>query len=215
MDEAGIPEAWRAAAEEVRAHLTALRGGGVFLSPTDAWQLVRWLEQGVSVSAIAIALERAALARRDSRGKMPLSLMSAKRHLGKEARGFFHPAPPARGGEPPLAPVVRAMQLVPATFDAQPRARLEPALLAVVDRGEEGVRQALAAIREFLDGAWDAAGADRQAGWRAEAVEELGDLLALVDEGTGPALIEEAARDRLRARYPALTAATLRELLLP
>ncbi|MEQ1507375.1 MAG: hypothetical protein ABMB14_34420, partial [Myxococcota bacterium] len=182
--------------------------GGVFLSSSDAWQLVRWLEAGVEVGAILGALERAAEARRKARSRTPLSLVAANRHLGRPGRvGLDATGVP---GEPPLAPIVRALAVTPAT---PARQDLDRALLAVDDWGEGGVRQALAAVRAFLDRVWDGLGAEGRAQLRAEALVELGDLASLVDEGTLPALIDETARDRVRQRYPSLTAATLAHLL--
>src|SRR5688572_10814634 len=46
-EDSPIPAHYREAAEEVRAHLCALRGGGLFLSPMDSWKLVQWLDRGV------------------------------------------------------------------------------------------------------------------------------------------------------------------------
>ena len=55
------PDPIEAAAEEVRAHLVALRGGAPFLSPGDARLLLRWLDtEGAEASrAVRQAMERA------------------------------------------------------------------------------------------------------------------------------------------------------------
>ncbi|MEQ1569082.1 MAG: hypothetical protein ABMA64_25825 [Myxococcota bacterium] len=215
-DPAEIPEAWRDAAEEIRAHLCALRGGAPFLSPADALQVFGWLEAGVPVPRVLLALERAAAARRVSRSRIPLSVVSAKRHLGRPSAGAFHRDTLPRGGEPPLAPVVRALELVPPSgYDEGHRAGVATALLGVTEPGEVGLRTAIAAVRTFFEGLWADAPPAVRAGWTAEAEAELGDLLALVDDGTRAALVEETARDRVRARYPTLTAATLAALLEP
>lgn len=208
-----VPESLQDAAEEVRAHLVALRGGAPFLSPNDAWQLMRWLEGGVRVADILQALERAAEARRRSRTRSPLSLAAARRHLGRPVKGSFPTGNPARAGEPPLAPLVRALAASPDGPHAEARRALEAALLAVTERGEAGERAGLAAVRAFLDRAWDATGPVGRARLQEEAREELGDLLYLLDEPTALALVEETARDRLRRGYPALTAASIRELV--
>ncbi|HMV67604.1 MAG TPA: hypothetical protein PKA64_12195, partial [Myxococcota bacterium] len=55
-----VPAAWVVAAERVRRHLVAARGGAPFLSPTDADLLVGWLESGVPVPTILGAIEAAA-----------------------------------------------------------------------------------------------------------------------------------------------------------
>lgn len=207
-----VPEEWKDAAEEVRAHLCAIRGGAPFLSPADVLVLLRWLEGGVPVAAVLLAIERAAEARRKARGKTPLSLVAAKRHLGRPIAGVFHRARPPRGGEEPLAPLVRTLRAVPSATDREARERLEAALLGIPGRDDEAQRKALAAVRAFLDEAWAALGDEGRARLRDEAAAGLGDLLHLVDEGTARALVEEAARDGLRRGYPALTAASIREL---
>lgn len=214
-DDPPIPAAWRRDAEEIRAHLCLLRGGGAFLSPSDAAQLLAWLEGGVAVGAILRALERAAEARRQARNRTPLSLVAAKRHLGRDSRGWFSRDLPkmARGGEPPLMPVVRALQGLGAPADGPPRRALVDALAAISGSDDEALRSALAAVRRFVEAVWEGLGDAGRATLRAEAEAELGDLLELVDPHRRAPLVEETARDRLRQRYPALTAATFSELL--
>lgn len=203
-----IPPGWRDDADEIRAHLCLLRGGGTFLSSADAWVLLRWFEAGVTVAEALYALERAADARRKKRARTPLSLVAANRHLGKPFRGAFHRDRPARGQEPVLAPAAWSLprDLAGPEVDALARA-----LLAVPD-AEDAPRLGLAAARTFFDAAWTALGDDGRGALREAARAELGDLLGLVDEAVGLALVEEAARDHLRQRYPALTAASLTEL---
>jgi hypothetical protein len=209
-----VPDEWRAAAEEIRGHLCLLRGGAPFLSPADTWQLVRWLEAGVPTGDVLRALERAAETRREKRGKTPLTLVAAKRHLGLPPKGrplFGGPVDPR---EAPLSPLVRLLEARPLdAFEAAAAERLCAALLAIEARDEEGLRLAVAAIREFFEAAWSAAGEADRAAWRARAVEDLGDLLGMIDEGLRPSLVEEAARDHFRQRHPALTAAAVTELL--
>lgn len=202
---------WREAAEEVRAHLTALRGGGAFLSPADAWQLVQWLEQGIDVTVVLIALERASEARRKKRTRVPLSLVAAKRHLGKPGRTPFRGPAPSR--ESPLASVVRSLQITPITVDGPARARLEKELLAIERKDPDGVRKAIAASRAFFEEVWDELGEAGREELRATARQELGDLALMVDEAELLDLVEEGARDALRTRYPALGAATFAALL--
>jgi len=209
-----VPAPWRDAAEEVRAHLVALRGGAPFLSPSDAWQLVQWLEHGVPVGDVLLALERAAEARRRQRRRTPLTLGAAKRHLGKPA----YPAAtawrealelPVSGG-PPLAPIARALRTREADGAAEELAR---ALEEIGERDAAGERLALAAIRAFVEARWLAVGELRRDALRTAARAELGDLLTLVDEPTGLALVEETARDLFRQSYPWLTVASVRAFL--
>ncbi len=208
-EESPIPAHYAEAAEEVRAHLCALRGGGLFLSPMDTWKLVQWLDRGVRVSDVLVALERAAAARRAARSHLPLALGAAARHLGRPGRSTAPRRP--RPGEPALAPLAPPRPEDPALAAAVDR--LTRVLHALDRRTEEGERHALAAIRVFLDEAWTAIGDDGRDRLREAARAELGDLLHLVDEPTGHALVEETARDHLRQRWPTLTAASVRDLL--
>ncbi len=173
----------------MRAHLVALRGGAPFLSPSDAWLLVQWLEAGVSVGDVLLALERAAEARRRRRSRIPLTLGAAKRHLGKPAYS------------------TRVRHRVGAAEDL---ARL----LEHIDRSDAAAeRHALAAIRTFVETRWNSLGEQRRDELRVLARADLGDLLRLVDEPTGLALVEETARDLFRQSYPWLTVASVRSFL--
>ena len=42
-----VPDAYRDAAEAVRAHLVSVRGGALFLSPADTLKLLEWLDRDV------------------------------------------------------------------------------------------------------------------------------------------------------------------------
>jgi len=203
-----VPDAFKEAAETVRAHLCALRGGAPFLSSSDAMQLLRWFESGVSTTAILLALERAADARRKRRSKVPLGLSHANRHIGRPTTPAPLPAAPLAAdvsAQGPFAPVVAALPL----SSSPAQAELCRRLLAIDGVGEPAVTRALAHVQIFLDRTFAELGDDGQATLRAEARERLGDLLDQVDETTEAALVDETARAVLRARYPALTVATL------
>lgn len=206
-----VPLQWRDAAEEVRAHLTTLRGGGPFLSPADSWQLVQWFEQGIDVKVVLLALERAAEVRRIKRSRLPLSLVAAKRHLGKSGQTPFRG--PSSPREPPLAAVVRTLLTVPPGADREARAELERELLSIERGDPDGFRRAVAAARTFFDDVWEALGSEGREQLRSEAHASLGDLAHMLDETELIDLVEEAARDALRARYPSLGAATFAALL--
>ena len=194
----------------MRAHLVCLRGGGLFLSSADALLLVQWLEAGVGVPRILKALERAAEARRARRSRFPLQLTHAKRHLDRPTSGVFR-SPPAADG-PPMGPVVRALGAAPSSAALSAlRAALE-ALPADADP-EALFRSAAAAARDFLDARWRELAASERQRLQAEALHGLGDLADLVDDDTREALVREGARDLLRAGYPALSAASLWEVV--
>jgi hypothetical protein len=112
----GVSPAHREAAEEVRDHLVCLRGGAPFLSPRDALALVRWLDDGVPVPVLLIALERAAARRRATRARTPLTLVALRPHL----------------------PAVRAPDPVPETWSDQLRDARRGAKRAWEQLDEEG-----------------------------------------------------------------------------
>jgi hypothetical protein len=205
-----VPPAWRDSAEEIRAHLCALRGGAPFLSPADALALVQWLEQGVDVADILRALERAARSRRDNNSRLPLSLVHARRHLGRPTRGAFHRAQVVPDAAQPLAPVIRALQLSPSS---PARDRLVVALRAIEPgSADEVVRAGLAAVRTFFDERWGELSRGERRALSDEARASLGDLIDMVEPHVAEELLEEATRDALRSGYPALTAASLWEV---
>jgi hypothetical protein len=210
-----VPEAYQRAAEEVRAHLVALRGGAPFLSPDDARLLVDWLDQGISVALILRALERAAESRRKRRSRIPLSLRHAKRHLGKATRGRLTAVDlAALVQDHPLTPLVDALR---AASREDSRAEAVISLAAGLhalpaDDAETLLRGALAEVRRFFTHAWETLDeVDR--GRRLEQAREAYADAEGIDEATLLAAIEEHARDGLRRDYPLLTAATLWDLV--
>jgi len=204
-----VPASHRQAAEEVRQHLVCLRGRGLFLSSADSLQLVQWLDAGVAVPAILRALERAAEARRRKRSKVPLRLSHAKRHLGRPTPGHFARERPVGPGTP-MAPVVRALEV---TASTPARAALQATLDGLRgDDAEQVFRLAAAAVRAFLEARWRELGDAERRSLEQQAHQELGDLAHMVDDDTVRELVAEGARDRLRAGYPALSAASLWEV---
>ena len=81
-----IPNEYRDACEQVREHLVSLRGRAPFLSPADVMVLLDWLDAGVSVVSILLAIERLAESRKKRASRAPFTLSKAKRHLGKPAK---------------------------------------------------------------------------------------------------------------------------------
>jgi len=72
-------------------------------------------------------------------------------------------------------------------------------------------RRAAAAVRSFLEARWRELGDAERRSLEEQALQELGDLAHMVDDDTVRELVAEGARDRLRAGYPALSAASLWE----
>ncbi len=211
-----VPKTRQEAAEEVRAHLVALRGGAPFLSPTDSQRLVEWLEGGVSVGDILTALELAAEKRRKKRSRVPLALRHAKPYIGKPAKGVF--AKVMRAPQPgihPLKPMVDAL-VAAASADSRPiRLKTLAAELFILspDDPEDLVRGGLKCIRTFFIDSWNALPEPDRTSRCADAQKTLLDDAVGTDDATMVRLAEELARDRLRREYPMLSAGSLWDLV--
>lgn len=201
-------------AEEVRAHLAALRGGGLFLSPADARLLARWLDDGVTVGAILVALERAVEARRRRRSRVPLALSHARPHLGKAGSVAPLSTPVVSSipgaSEAPLAPLAAACRAAAAPPHDDALSRLADRLEAVSGEDPEAVARAgLEHVRAFFEACWEALGDIGRAAALANARQDLAALAGSVGEAELERLAEEVARDSLRGTWPFLTLATL------
>ena len=207
------------AAEAVRKHLVALRGGAPFLSPDDSSLLDTWLRDGWSGPQIIHALERAADARRKRPQRLPLTLRSARPHLGKAHRGALRTAadrpPEPAAAAHPLAPLAAALRERPADDPRHDqRDALADALLALpVDDPQLLEARAQTLCRDFLLRAWT-----EMEDWeREERLDDARQSLHAVREVLSAAAFEssaeEVARDQLRQAYPLLSAATIRQLL--
>jgi len=181
-------------AEEVRAHFVALRGGAPFLSSADGVLLLDWLEAGVPVARILLAVELTAQRRRARRARRPFTLRECARALSTSATSARPPRespPPVRPDPAPLgpdpAPVIAAIAALP---QGEPEAR---------------ARAACALARAFHESAWIALGEAREV-LLTEAAAELPGLAEVLGQDAFAAMCEEIARDRVRARYPELTA---------
>ncbi len=206
LDDGSVPDEIRERAEQVRAHFVMLRAGGPFLSPTDAACLVRWLDEGIPVSRLIVALEQAAAARRKSRSRAPFYLSRAQPYLRRES------APAPRPAEAPAPLTARPLTLL---HDAL--AALAPdaadALGDVDGPPEAQFREAMALIRDAFDRAWLEMAAPERDRRTAAAARPLRDFREELDDLAWEQLVEEGARDALRAEHPALSAMAIHGLL--
>ena len=198
------------AAEAVRAYLVSVRGGAPLLSSADARLLHGWLHGGVRLGAIVRAIDLVAAKRLARRVRAPLSLSSCRgevlrqqQQAGRWVRsGGSRPvALPAASGDPGLAAVDKLA------------AAAERAVAALPESGAE--RRAIAACgiaARFHDEAWEAG---PQARLLEEAAVDLVDARELYDEASWQEALVATARDRLRRRYPSLTATVLWQELAP
>lgn len=184
------------AAEEVRAWFVLARGGAAFLSSADGRALVDWLEAGVPVSRILCAIDTTAARRRAKRSRRPFSLIDIRPALVKAS------------GDAPRRPKKRpATDGLPEGTAAQ---HTLDAIRALTGDAEARARAGCELARRFHEDAWTALGAE-QADLLAAAAEELAGLADAVDDDVFRSLCEEVARDRLRARYPQLSATRIWE----
>jgi hypothetical protein len=190
-----LDQAAAARAEEVRAWLVQLRGGAPFLSSADGKLLADWIEAEIPVPTILRGLEEVAERRRARRSRKPFTLLSCRTAVEKQAArgaGWRLPADLARAlcPEVPDARAAEAVAELAALTGADPAARAE---------------QALAVVRRFHARVWDELG-DERAVLLAAAAEELAELAEPLGEAGFARACEEVARDRVRARYPSLSA---------
>ena len=196
-------------ADEVCRHLVMIRGGAPFLSSGDSDLLTQWLDDGVGVSLILCAIERAAEVRRKRRSRVPLTLAHARRHLGR---------PRKRARKAVLEDAGSTVDAWLQNLESHAESRAHRvAFRALIDRlralprsdGEAWVRESSVQVRSFLDGVWQASTDQERAEHYQRARLELGDLLVGLDLDTSEAILEETVRDRVRASYPWLTTSVL------
>lgn len=191
------------AAEEVRAWLVQLRGGAPFLSSADGELLAGWLEGGVPVVTILRGIEAVAERRRAKRTRTPFSLRSCKTTVEKLA---------ARTPSWRL-PVDLPAALAPAPGSG-PDPRVDAVLAAIGALSGPAPDRAHAAcgiLRAFHAAVWDGLPDAERAELLASAAEELAPLREMLGEEAFRIACEEQARDRVRARYPTLSATRIWE----
>ena len=203
-----------AQAEAVTAYLVTLRGGAPFLSGADGRLLVRWLDEGVPVPTILTALDQVAERRRKRRTRSRLSLNAAKgvikKAIGEAEIPSAAPAPGPDRGALARARDAYAGALAAMAVDAaaEPlRAALVAGVRAAPTTAPDAAATAvIAACRQFHDARWAALPAPERAALEARSRATLAALSDTVDAAVLGDLIEEAARDALRARTPLVSA---------
>ncbi len=207
-------------AEEVRAWFVHARGGGPFLSGKDGRLLVDWLESGVPVSAILIAIEKVAERRQARRTRAPFHLDECTATLRKLLR--HRPARMQRSKErvdlgARLASTPNAAGAMPdggwgaltGSEEALVQQTLQRLSLVSGRDPEECARAACALVREFHEELWSLM-ASQHEGLFAEARQQLADLSHLLGAEMETA-VRERARQMVRARHPQLSASRIWE----
>ena len=195
-------------AEEVRAYLVNLRGGAPFLSGADSQLLDGWLTDGVPIAVIMASLDKVAVRRRKRRVRSRMSLNACRSEV-RRMMGRPHAAPSATShpGLLRLAGEISAMTIAPGLE------RLRRALVGALTRisesdqtpMEERARLAIKACRKFHEAIWEAL-TDQHREMLTDAATELDALRSVLNENAWQAAIEEVARDRIRARFPLISA---------
>ena len=191
---------FRAEAEDVRAWLVELRGGGAFLSPRDGALLHGWLQAGVTVPQILRGIEATVDKRRARPVRTPLSLAACRAQVERQAAGRG----PSRVADthtstPPHAH--RELGADEAALATEARAAIS-ALAG--SPGEARLDDACRIVRAFHARLWELLH-PLHAELLAVEAEAFAPFRDAVDEATFAQLCEEAARGRLRARHPDLT----------
>jgi hypothetical protein len=195
------------AAEEVRAWLVAARGGGPFLSAADGHLLIEWLEAGISVSAILLAIELVARRRTDRKSRTPFHLNACSATLKKLIK--HQPAPSTRSPLPPPAPLPANIPLREVFLITRTRERLNqlPPMLP-----EAKARAACLIIREFHEELWELARPEHPE-LLAKAAEDLVELAEVLGPSGLQRACEERAREQVRRRYSEFSATRVWEEL--
>lgn len=198
-------------AEDVRAYLVNLRGGAPFLSGADSQLLHGWLTDGVPVAVILASLEKVALRRRLRRTRGRMTLQSCRGEV-RRMMGRARPARPKarrtlQGGLGRLADQIGILNVPPLLAPIRDVLAEELAILDLEGPPgvEERARQAIAACRRFHEAVWDAI-IDQRTQLLYDAEVELDALRGLLKGAAWDAAVEEVARDRVRARFPLVSA---------
>ena len=204
----------QATAERIRQFLVCVRGGALFLSPSDSERLTVWLEDGVSEAAILLAIERAAKARAKKRSKLPLTLGTASRHIGKRSKSFSLPTPSCSSSENkhPLLPVAREIKRqAPSSPLGKKMVLLADELLLLDANKEDVVGEATSLISSLFKDAVKNLPTDHRKALYKRGRDQLGDLNLLVDEAIYTAALEERVLAILWEEHPYLSVATIFE----
>lgn len=196
-------------AEDVRAYLVGLRGGAPFLSGADSRLLHTWLTEGVSPSIIMASMDRVAVRRRKRRTRGRMTLSACRSEIRKMLGARPRPAEePSLGGLALLAEELAVLTIAPSLTQHRNTLSAELARIATCASDadlEDLARQAISACRRFHEAVWEAL-IDQHAALVQDAATELDALRGVLRGGAWAAAVEEVARDRVRARYPRVSA---------
>ena len=209
-----IPPKHMEKAEEIRAYLVSVRGGAYFLSGADGLLLVQWLDQGHPVPAILCAIDRVAARRRAKRTRARMSLGACKGELRKVLGGKDRRRSPKthKGGYSGWLGRLCAMEIPEGIRGARLRMVDRLAALEGTECREEAARKGATACREFHQEVWEASMEEHES-LQQQAEAELESMASLLPPSRWREAVEEIMRDKLRSRYPLVSAQAVWEAL--
>ena len=226
-----IPPQHRTSAEQVSEYLINLRGGAPFLSGADVRLLVQWLDDEIPVAAILCAMDKVSLRRREKRVKTRMSLNVCKSTLNKivfrkeavasslteldeEKKEIFFPGLLIWTSKI-KASLPKLLTQYPKGNFAKEQQEMCLALEELAHRNlerDETASKAISLISNFHEQSWREYGC-HQMEFVLEAEEELDNLRHFLTGSRWNDAVEEVARDRLRMRFPLLSAQTIWDIL--
>jgi len=197
-------------AEDVCAYLVQLRGGAPFLSGADQHLLHGWLDDGVPVAVILASMDRVARRRQKRRTKNRMTLYACRgevrKMMGLPRQSITEPAPTTDSN--PLQKLAREVSEmdVPETL-SEARQALTLHLRAIDCSGaiEDVAQAAICGARQFLETAWTQLKPEHPTLLK-QASEDLAPLQPIMTETAWSEALEEAARQRVRDRFPLVSA---------
>lgn len=208
-----IPPQHQEKAEEIRAYLVHVRGGAPFLSGADCRLLTTWLDDNVSVLAITTAIDRVAEKRRAKRVRSRLSLNNCKgtlkRVLGKKTKPTKALKPIVHIGLHGLAQRIQELIL---SDHLTPYQNILVEKLTQLSQEDipmqEKADKAIGFCRIFHEKVWENH-VDHHEDLRTEAEKELESLRPLLGTQHWREMVEEVMRDKIRSKYPLISAQSI------
>ncbi|MEC7984740.1 MAG: hypothetical protein VX278_06230 [Myxococcota bacterium] len=208
-----IPEQHQEKAEEIRAYLVLVRGGAPFLSGADCTLLVKWLDEKVSIAAITTAIDRVAARRRAKRVRSRMSLNVCKgelrKILGHKTKTPKELKPIKNVGLKGLVQNLRRLD-VPTSLSTAKQVLVQTLTNLSQNDGdlETLAKKAIKGCRDFHETVWRIC-EDQHEQLQLQSEQELASLRNLLGEQHWREMVEEVMRDKLRSRFPLISAQSI------
>ena len=208
-----IPIHHQEKAEEIRAYLVHVRGGAPFLSGADCRHLTTWLDDNISILAITTAIDRVAEKRRAKRVRSRLSLNNCKgtlrKVLGKKTKPSKELKPIVHIGLHGLAQKIQELNL-PDSLHSHQKTLVQnlASLSQKPETIQEKAEQAIGFCRMFHEKVWESH-VDQHEQLRTVAEKEIESLRPLLGMQHWREMVEEVMRDKVRSKYPLISAQSI------